>query len=749
MATSSLMDNNATEGESLYLGTGSTTTYVLPAPPGYWMTATKCEVWREACLCSSPPDAACTACRAAAENCKMNPTDNLNNYNVTSSLCTPITFNQPCDWQNSPALLGKTVYVLPLGSHDLNYPFACAAGVLGGNGSLTSQQTSAACAGLCPAGFTCGAEATVAPTACPKGHYCPKGTSVALPCLPGSYSDATSLTSAGECTDTNAGHFAPTGSTRQTACSPGTVQPDSGKGTCDKCVAGTYQKGEGKQACVACKPGSFCPEGASAALPCKEGSYSDATNLTTDAECTPTANGHYAPTGSTMQTACSPGTVAPNASMGACDRCAAGSFQGKEGNQTCKPCPKSSWCAAGSSAPTACEAGKVGRRERLMNDSECEDCPMGYWCSAGLEVACGVNTFQPLINQIYAGACQQCPRSAESGESSASIEDCKCQKDYYDSDPADGNVSCEPCPIGSECKESGSTLALLPLLPGYWRTNDTSSDLRRCPDASSPNTTSCANANGVLCKPWTAGTYCRVCNVSDGSRYFDSGQSACVQCGVTAVTSLAALTGITLAVLFLLCWCGWRQPCKSLRKLAYQALQKLRAPLKQMVAFYQAQKLLLRARHFHPADRSPACTAQIVARVESVFKVAMPASVASLLNVVDVLNLSIDVLGLPLSCLQLDSFFSQLLFLVLSPCVLGILVLACSMATEVLAKCKAASLKVGLIRALPYLLYVLFFAFPLVSSRAFQAFDCEEFDDGTSFLRVDYSLNCNDAEYGR
>eukprot|EP00964_Phaeocystis_antarctica_P009190 scaffold4984_cov63-Phaeocystis_antarctica.AAC.5 len=329
-------------------------------------------------------------------------------------------------------------------------------------------------------------------------------------------------------------------------------------------------------------------------------------------------------------------------------------------------------------------------------------------------------------DHFLAGACQQCPRFAESGESSSSIDDCKCQEGYYDSEPAADKVSCKPCPIGSKCTQSGSSLALLPLVPGYWRTDNGSSDLRRCPDASSPNTTSCANANGVLCKPWTAGPYCRVCNVSDGSRYFDSVQSACVQCGVTAAASLAALTGITLAVLFLLCWCGWRQPCKRLRKLAYQALPKIRAPLKQIVTFYQ-----------------------IAARVESIFKVSMPASVASLLNLVDVLNLSIDVLGLPLSCLQLNSFFSQLLFLVLSPCVLGILVLACSMATEVLAKRKAASLKVGLIRALPYLLYVLFFAFPLVSSRAFQAFDCEEFDDGTSFLRVDYSLNCNDAEYGR
>ena len=140
---------------------------------------------------------------------------------------------------------------------------------------------------------------------------------------------------------------------------------------------------------------------------------------------------------------------------------------------------------------------------------------------------------------------------------------------------------------------------------------------------------------------------------------------------------------------------------------------------------------------------------QIVTRVGSVFKVAMPASVASLLNVFDVLNLSIDALGLPLSCLQLGSFFDQLLFLVLSPCVLGLLILALSMATEVLTKRKAASLKAGLLRALPYLLYLLFFAFPLVSSRAFQAFDCEDFDDGTRFLRADYSLACNGTEHGR
>ena len=187
---------------------------------------------------------------------------------------------------------------------------------------------------------------------------------------------------------------------------------------------------------------------------------------------------------------------------------------------------------------------------------------------------------------------------------------CECVEDYYDAIDDPGDVECRRCPFGSDCMGSGSTLPLLPLVPGYWRTNDRSSDLRRCPDAFSLGTTACANVDGVLCKQWTTGPYCRVCNVTDGSRYFDSVQSACVQCGDTAATSLAALIGITFAVLFLFCWCGWRQPFKRLRIMAYRALPKIRAPLKQMVAFYQVREaptMHACARSSPCCSRSPAC----------------------------------------------------------------------------------------------------------------------------------------------
>ena len=127
----------------------------------------------------------------------------------------------------------------------------------------------------------------------------------------------------------------------------------------------------------------------------------------------------------------------------------------------------------------------------------------------------------------------------------------------------------------------------------------------------------------------------------------------------------------------------------------------------------------------------------------------MPSSVAALLNVFDSLIPSIDAFRLPLGCVQIGSFFDQLLFLVVLPGVLVLLTVVCSFGIEVRTESEAASLKAGVIRALPYLLYIFFFAFPLVSSRAFQAFDCEEFDDGTRFLRADYSLDCDDAEYRR
>ena len=58
-----------------------------------------------------------------------------------------------------------------------------------------------------------------------------------------------------------------------------------------------------------------------------------------------------------------------------------------------------------------------------------------------------------------------------------------------------------------------------------------------------------------------------------------------------------------------------------------------------------------------------------------------------------------------------------------------------------LASCRGC--RATFLRALPGVGLISFLAFPVVSSYAFKAFDCECFEDGRSYLRADYSLMCS------
>ena len=100
-------------------------------------------------------------------------------------------------------------------------------------------------------------------------------------------------------------------------------------------MAGSYQDNEGATSCKTCERGAYCIEGAAAALPCKAGSFSNQTNLTSAAECTPTQPGFYAPTASTAPRPCLPGSYAPSERLDACQICPAGKIQPNAGRRDC------------------------------------------------------------------------------------------------------------------------------------------------------------------------------------------------------------------------------------------------------------------------------------------------------------------------------------------------------------------------------------------------------------------------------
>ena len=83
----------------------------------------------------------------------------------------------------------------------------------------------------------------------------------------------------------------------------------------------------GAMTCHPCRPGSFCPVGASAPLPCEGGSYGAGAGLKAQAECTVCPAGTYCFAGSTAATSCSKGTYAAAEGRQLCDACPEGKYQ--------------------------------------------------------------------------------------------------------------------------------------------------------------------------------------------------------------------------------------------------------------------------------------------------------------------------------------------------------------------------------------------------------------------------------------
>ena len=563
-------------------------------------------------------------------------------------------------------------------------PFKCPTGTYGPGGSsvmLRELETSSCALGcaVCPAGAVCPSEELGEPMYCAPGKYNP---------------DVGSQTASG-CRE----------------CSRGTYNTEVGSLNCTACPAGSYADEPGSTSCSLCGAGGYCAavgaDSASVFELYPGGTFSNATGLTSSAQCVDVGVKEYAPAGSVKAETC------PESGF----RC-----PGRAGDNV-NDVP--------GSKPIPVESGYA-----ITDAGDVVDCSKGYWCSGGNAIPCAASTYNDQTNQIDQSSCQPCPEGSTSPEASISIAACLCYEGYYDELIAGGGVSCRICPVGADCREPGLTLETIPLERGYWRKSSSSVELRACDGASSGHT-ACIGGNGTLCKPWTTGPYCTLCNVTDGSRYYDKSEMACLPCeeGATA-TSVSIIIGavliLVLAVL-LLAVCRARASRFSQRLVSMYGALNLRAKIKQLISLYQ-----------------------IAARIPDVFLVPMPQAVTSVLMKLDVFSLKIDSFGLPMGCFQLHSFENQLFLVILAPIVLivvttagGIIFESRSSGRLHRSSCDLSCLRVGLIRSLPANLLISFMSFPMVSSLAFQAFACDEFDDGTSHLRADYSVDCHDAEgYG-
>jgi len=422
--------------------------------------ATACEI------CS--PGHFCQEGASSPRPCKQGSYSNATNL-TTADECTPA----------NPGFYASTGSVAPT---------ACAAGMVAPTSRLHE------CLACDPGAYQNESGATEC-RPCELGSYCPRGASSPLPCNQGSYSNATNLASADECTATGPGFFAPTGSVDQTACAAGTFAPSASQAKCSACAPGNYQDATGATECKPCPEGHSCSEGASAPLPCPAGRHQRHTGQST---CDACESGHACPVGSVNQTACkpgsyavawtcelcpggkyqpsstltrcelcpigsqcnqgatrpttcAPGTAAPARERATCDKCAAGKHQGMGGMSACTTCDSGSYCAEGAAAPLPCIKGTYSSATNLTAQAECTRCPPGSSCSTGSAspTRCAPGSYSVEHGSFECSTCEDGAFQDSLGTTRCTL----CRAGSY----SPNVLSCIRCPVNEYC-EQGATI---------------------------------------------------------------------------------------------------------------------------------------------------------------------------------------------------------------------------------------------------------------------------------------------------
>jgi hypothetical protein len=231
-----------------------------------------------------------------------------------------------------------------------------------------------------------------------------------------------------------------------------------------------------------------------------------------------------------------------------------------------------------------------------------------------------------------------------------------CDVEHYDSIVGPG-VECVLAPVGTNCT-GGATIDRLPIQPGYWRLDATTTDVRKCPDAETNcstnfgssgcmSTSACVGGTDVdaLCEASLDGTFCQTCDRSNTSVevYFvpatDERVAHCAPCGGAAMNNLFASVGIVVALAVALLGAYQLR-----RRISPQRLEKFDLVVKQL-ALKNKIKIIL---GFY----------MIATRVPGTYDVPLPADVRRLLEQMT-LVVSFGMKGVettPLECMGLAGY---------------------------------------------------------------------------------------------
>ncbi|GMI11479.1 hypothetical protein TrLO_g5191 [Triparma laevis f. longispina] len=602
---------------------------------------------------------------------------------------------------------------------------------------------------------------------CPPGTY---GTTPmsdqCLPCTGSTFTSSINQLSCSSCTSGTWANVDNSGCTSSTACPLGQGQTATG-GTCEVCPAGKYSDTTDDSQCSSCPAGKHNPS----------------TGSTASSACVDCPVGRYSSENAALSTctACAPGKANPSAASAtysACVDCTVGKYMETEAAETCVFCPagKINPSTTGSSSSSVCEDCSAGTGESVTS-TVCESCVAGKYGPAGFGCHdCGRGKYSDVVAATAETQCKLCLQGKSSPLEGAPSHCEGCPERTYA--PGEGYAMCVVCPPFQTAKEDqtgcttysgyyrddskgqsvlvppgvsqdtpGMTLKTLDLKPGYWRTSVNSTEIIPC-----LNSKHCMGGPNItdLCNEGYTGPLCAVCD----KNYAGTGSGKTLTCNVCSGDATFTIAVYTvgyflIASLLLISYCCCFRdgggpdaaeeaiPISTGRSTASSSLENRVSRARTVTASAKAKyNTFMKAKG--PILKVLLSYYQIVTMLPFVLDLKFPPIFTSLTDVFgSIVNLNFVSL-MPLGCIMQSDFHHQMIGYTLVPLIIGgLMILAYNFL-------KRKPSTVGLSNEIFALfLFMTFLILPTVSIQIFSTFACRDFEDGTSYLKVDYSIDCN------
>eukprot|EP00611_Tribonema_gayanum_P031460 TRINITY_DN90_c0_g1_i11.p1 TRINITY_DN90_c0_g1~~TRINITY_DN90_c0_g1_i11.p1 ORF type:complete len:747 (-),score=84.96 TRINITY_DN90_c0_g1_i11:24-2264(-) len=316
-----------------------------------------------------------------------------------------------------------------------------------------------------------------------------------------------------------------------------------------------------------------------------------------------------------------------------------------------------------------------------------------------------------------------------------------CNDRQYLATDANNEHICVTCDLHElNCTSIGITVHTLPLASGFWRETFDQQEIRTCWNAGAckggEHISSTVTSVDAYCSAGYTGPYCAVC----APGYARLPGYRCIECTSSATAATLTVLGVVALAILLLVWLLFSKSTG-----VGDGMDGAQTVSSAGLGLKVARVGVLLMQRF----RIPIVVLQVLTQYISITGLSLPLQYLEFLRALDFMSLDMRWLTSP-GCAADINFYDRLLVATLAPLAITALIFSPRFYLWLISRrthAVAPKLRRVVARDVDAFLVFSFLIFSGVSLTVFETFGCDELKYiGKSYLRADYSLECDDDE---